>query len=65
MHRDVLSPGAPAQEALGPPPVAPEEAGKMLRGLEQLPFKNGLGDVGWFNLEKRRLQEDLRAPSDF
>lgn len=64
MQGTVLSPGAPAQEGLGPPSVAPDKARKMLRGLEQLLCKNRLGNLGWFNLEKKRLQGNLRAPSN-
>jgi len=33
----------------------------MIPGMEHLPSKDRLGDLGMFSLENRRLQGDLRA----
>jgi len=61
-HKSCIQLWSPqAQEGHGPTGASPEEATKIIRGLEHLSCEDRLRELGLFSLQNRRLRGDLIA----
>jgi len=57
----VFKSGASSTERCGAVEADPEEAMKMIKGLEHLSYEDRLRELGLFSLEKKMGQENLIA----